>query len=312
MQKKQLIYRKPSYADGQLLMADDFIREQKYHAQARERHSLHLHGWGVVRGLEVTRAGDHEVGVSAGLAIDGRGREILLERAEVLDVQGAPVSSQLSVTIGHRAEWPDKGGERDRSIDCYAALRVSGGIEEHDVQLATVRIDDRGRIAVDGIDTAGRRLQRTPRVGWLRMPFRPIMIPPDQKDAQPPFRVGPTEAAAHKEYDGKPNARGAAGTMAILLPPQAIRIHRLRVAGAATEQKIQIELFKGGWDASHKKHEALKLIEREIGGAPYDETFVVPQEHSRVDGETSTLSLELRSTGYARVSLIAVELSYET
>ena len=309
MHKKQLMHRRPSYQDGQLLREGDFIREQQYHDTLLRRHSLHLHGTGVVRGLEVSSASDQSLAVSPGVALDGRGREILLEKAEVLDLSGAPASSQLSVTVGYRSEWQRK--DDDPNIDCFAMLRVSGGVDEYDVLLATVRLDDRGRIAAGGVDNSVRRLLRMPRVGWLRMPFRPIMVPQDQKDAQPPFRVGPTEAAAHKDYDGKPNTRGAAGTMAILLPPMAVRIHRLRVAGAANEQKVQVELFKGGWDAKAKKHDAVKLLEREITGAPFDETFPVPAELSRVDGETSTLSLELRSTSYSRVSLIAVELSYE-
>jgi hypothetical protein len=309
MQAKQLMHRRPSYEDGQLLLADDFIHQRQYHDHALRRHNLNLHGTGVVRGLEVRRASELSLSVSPGAAVDGRGRLILLERAEVLDLGGAPPSSQLSVTIGHRSERQRK--DDDHEIDCFAVLRVSGGLEEHDVLLATVRLDEHGRIEPEGVDGTVRRLLRAPRMGWLRMPFRPIMVPQDQKDAQPPFRVGPTEAAAHKDYDGKPNTRGAAGTMAILLPPQAVRIHRLRVAGAANEQNVQIELFKGGWDAKNKKHDAVRLIEREISGAPYDETFVIPPEFSRVDGETSTLSLELRSTGYSRVSLIAVELSYE-
>jgi hypothetical protein len=188
-----------------------------------------------------------------------------------------------------------------------------------------VQLDDRARVAANAISLAGRQHLRTPiapgsvtaaaldehlRKGWLRMPFRPTTIPQDQSDAQPPFRVGPTETVAHKEIDGRPNTRGAGGTMAILLPPQTMRIHRLRVAGAANEKKLVLELFKGGWDPHQKKHVAVPLLKQEIGGAPYDETFEIPHEHGDVHLECSTLSLELRSEGYARVSLIAIEVSY--
>jgi len=80
MQKRQLINKKPAYYRGQLLLEDDFIAEQRYHANARYRHSLNLHGWGIVRGLEVRHAGANEVVVSPGFAIDGRGHEIDLQR----------------------------------------------------------------------------------------------------------------------------------------------------------------------------------------------------------------------------------------
>ena len=207
----------------------------------------------------------------------------------------------------------------------FAVLRVAGGIEEGDVLLATVQLDDHGRIGPQAIGTAGRHRYRTPvapgsigadalddhlRRGWLKSPFRPIALPQDQADAQPPFRVGPTETVAHKELEEKPNTRGAAGTMAIQLPPQALHIHRLRVAGAANEKKIRLELFKGGWDPENRKHVAVSLLRHEIREGAFDETLEIPGENADVHLECSTLSLELRAEGYARVSLIAVEVSY--
>jgi hypothetical protein len=325
MQKKQLMTRKIAYEHGQLLLADDFIGEQQYHTHARYRHSVNLHGTGVVRGLEVTRAGDHSVSVSPGFAVDGKGREIELREAEVLELQGLQADASVSVTLGYRTERQDKDHEHDRTIDCYAVLRVASGVDEGDIVLATLQLDGQGRLGPQGIGTQARQRYRTLiapgsvtasslddtlRKGWLRMPFRPIAIPQDQSDAQPPFRVGPTETVAHKELDNKPNTRGAGGTMAILLPPQARCIHSLRVAGSANEKKITVELFKGGWDAQRKKHVAVQLLKHEISEGAYDETVPIPQEHAEVHLESSTLSLELRSQGYARVSLIAIELSY--
>lgn len=339
MQKKQLMHRRPSYQDGQLLLADDFIREQKYHDTLMHRHSLHLHGTGVVRGLEVSSASDQSLAVSPGVALDGRGREILLGKAEVLDLTGAPASSQLSVTVGYRSEWQRK--DDDPNIDCFAMLRVSGGVDEYDVLLATVRLDDRGRIAAGGVDNSVRRLLHMPRVGWLRMPFRPVAIPFDQENAPPPFRMGATKAVAHKlirdlakkekdssattpkrrwslEGDDK-NPYGAGGTMTIVLPPQATQVHKLRVAGDANEKKITFRLMKGGWDSKSMKHVAVNLLveeapdERryvEIEGSPYDRTFEVPEAKRLIDPECSTLSIELLCTGHGAVSLIAVQFSY--
>jgi hypothetical protein len=73
MQKKQLMHHKPAYENGQLLLADDFIREQRYHAHSLNRHALELHGVGVVRGLEVARASDSSISVNPGVAIDAAG-----------------------------------------------------------------------------------------------------------------------------------------------------------------------------------------------------------------------------------------------
>lgn len=323
MQKKQLMHYKPAYEDGQLLLADDFIREQRYHAHSLHRHALELHGVGVVRGLEVARASDSSISVGPGLAIDARGRQVVLSNAEVLDLQSAHAAGRMAVTLGYRTERQAEG-EHGREIGCYAVLRASAGIEEGDVVLAILQLDDHGRLPADGVSLVERRLlHRVPpgsvtieslhdalRVGWLRMPFRPTVMPQDQADAQPPFRIGPTESVAHKEIDGKPNTRGAAGTMAILMPPQARRIHRLRIAGAANDKKIWVELFRGGWDADKKEHVAQSLLKREIRGGAYDETFEIPPEHRELDHETGTLSMDLRSEGFAKVSLVAVQISY--
>jgi hypothetical protein len=325
MQKKQLLTRKPAYEHGQLLLAEDFIAEQQFHIHARYRHALNLHGTGVVRGLEVTRASDSSISVSPGFAVDGRGREIELRQSEVLELQGLPAASLLSVSVGYRTERPDKDREHDRTIDCYALLRVSSGIDEGDVLLANVQLDERARLGANAISTASRQRLRTSlapgsvtaaalddhlRKGWLRMPFRPIGLPQDQADTKPPFRVGPTEARAHQKWQDQPNTQGAGGTMAILLPPQATRIHQLRVAGAANEKKITVQLFKGGWDPQKRSHISELILKHEIPEGAYDVMVPIPDERAAVDSEYSTLSLELRADGFARVSLVAVEISY--
>jgi hypothetical protein len=331
MRKKQLIGKKPAYFQGQLLLKDDFIDEQKYHINERARHSLNLHGWGVVRGLEVTAAGDTSITISAGFAIDGKGHEIAINESEVLELSSFAPSSLLQITISFETEQPSKDRPR---IDCYGVLAASTGIEESSVVLATVQLDDRGKVKPDSISTATRRVVRmmlspgsinaealdpTLRIGWLRLPFRPIIIPQDTErkgegPPPPPFRVGATEARAHRELEGQPNTRGAGGTMAFPLPPGVTRIHRLRVAGEENEKKIRIELFRGGWDPVNKKHiggrsdPANKLLEREIPAGAYDETYDI--KGGDLDPLTSTLSIDIRSTGYVRVSLVAVEISY--
>lgn len=312
MRKTQLIAKRPAYHNGQLLLADDFIAEQKFHVHAGDRHSLNLHGWGVVRGLEVTRASDSAVHISPGYAIDGRGREIELRQGETLELQGVQANSQLSVSIGHRVEAP--GQEKVRMIECLAVLLVAGGIEEHDVMLATLQIDDRGRLGLDGIGTASRRSLQAAYKGWLRMPFRPIRIPEDQKNAPPPYRVGATQAVAHTVLDGKPNLRGAGGTMAIVLPPQVTGVHRLRVAGAANHKLVSVILFKGLWDPrklSLAKVELVKeIVEGKADAGAFDRKWAVAPELAEMDPECSTLSLEVRSEAYAAISLVALEVSY--
>ena len=101
--------------------------------------------------------------------------------------------------------------------------------------------------------------------------------------------------------------------MAIPLPPGVIQVHRLRVAGEENEKKLIITLVRGGWDAVNKKHigsktDKAKLIVKEIGSGAYDEIYEI--KGGELDAVSSTLSVDIRSTGYVTVSLIAVEISY--
>ena len=66
------------YFDRQFLRVDEFRDEQLYQLSLRRRHNNTQHTWGIVNGLEIA---DEEgaVVVKPGLAIDGYGRELLLQ-----------------------------------------------------------------------------------------------------------------------------------------------------------------------------------------------------------------------------------------
>ena len=326
MQKKHLINRKPAYRHGQLLLEDDFIDEQQFHVHARYQHASQLHGFGAVRGLEVTAAGDAAVSVSKGYAVDRRGREIELREPETLELHGLPPGALAWVTIGFRTEQSQAGeGGADHRIDCYAVLRIATGVELHDVRLASVQLDERGRLAHDAIHHAERdnlgsviapgsvtaeALDAQLRRDWVTLAFHPSSIPKDESDAQPAFRIGATEAQARRDLGGQPNTRGAAGTMAIVLPPGVRQLHRLRVAGAANEKKMVVRLLKGGFDPKTMKHARDELLVLEIGPGAYYETVDIPAGHRSLADRHRTLSIDIRAEGYVRVSLIALDVSY--
>jgi hypothetical protein len=323
VRKKQLIGNKNAYYRGQLLLEDDFIAEQEYHTRARHRHNLNVHGWGVVRGLDVTPSGDSAVSVSPGFAIDAKGREIELREPEVLDLSGQAPGTLVWVALGYDEDRPKKGSEREGRIECFSVLAASTGIEEVAVALATVKLDERSRLTLESISTLNRRelhtlltpgsvtpsaLDARLRKGWIRLPFRPTALPQDEEGAPPPFRVGPTEAVTHRKYPGvEPNTRGAGGTMAIPLPPGITTVHRLRVAGSENEKGTTVTLLIGGWDPNKKAHIAKQLVHDELKSGAYDRTYDVIS--GNVDPEYHTLAIEIRSKGYTKVSLVAVEVS---
>ena len=327
MQKKQLITRKPAYHHGQLLLEDDFIAEQQFHSEARYRHARSLHGFGVAHGLEVARAGELAITVSPGFAVDRRGHEIELREAEELELHGLPAGALAWVTIGYRSERAERGREADNRIDCYADLRIATGFEPNDVRLARIQLDERGRLEHHAINHQERDHLRTViapgsitaealdaqlRTGWITMAFHPSGIPRDEEDAQPPFRVGATQAVAHREFDGQPNQRGAGGTMTIMLPPGVQHIRRFCVAGADNERGMTVKLLKGGFDPRPRvmRHLRDEVATIEIGAGAYCETVEIHETHRTVGDRYRTLSVDIRAQGFASVSLVAIEVSY--
>lgn len=332
MQKKQLMVRKPAYRHGQLLLEDDFIDEQQFHVHARYAHSRWLHGLGVVHGLELSRGSDLSITVSAGYAIDRKGREIELREPETLEIVGLPAGTMAWVTLGYRTEHVEKEGNADRRIDCYAQLRVATGVETFDIRLGSVQLDERGRIAPDGIGHKERDTLRSPvasgavgpealapqlRSDWITFAFHPSPMALDEDDWRPPFRIGATQAVTHKEWEGKPNTRGGGGTMTIALPPGVRHIHRFRVAGSANEAGMSATLIKGGFDRDAKKHLRDVLLTLKPGVGAYFETGDIPESHhSPQDLQSSpqdrlrTLAVDIRAEGYVAISLVAIYVSY--
>ena len=325
MQKTQVIARKPSYRHGQLLLENDFIEEQRFHADARYLHARSLHGFGVVQGLEVTRTGDNAIGVSPGFAIDRRGHEIELREPETLEVHGLAAGTTAWVTLGYRTERPGKGDDTDNRINCLAYLRVAPGVEPNDVRLARLQVDERGRLGQDAVDHTERdrfrsmiapgsvtaeALDAQLRLDWVSMVFHPQALPRDERDFQPPFRIGATRAMAHKEYEDKPNTHGAAGTMGIVLPPGIRHIHRLRVAGEENEKGLTAKLIKGGFDPQTMQRQRDEIALLQVPPGPFCATVGIEEAHRSMRDRHRTLAIDIRSTGFASISLVAVEVSY--
>ena len=72
---------------GMLLGVADFEAEQAYHRGKQRLHNAWAHGWGVLWGLGVSvDTAKGEVAVAAGLALDGRGRELHNDLAQCVNV----------------------------------------------------------------------------------------------------------------------------------------------------------------------------------------------------------------------------------
>jgi hypothetical protein len=95
-----------NYYDQQFLREPDFTEEQEYHKDMRRRLNRSLHTTGVVEGLVVSKKNNQEITISAGMALDSAGREIIFGEAqdETIDVT---VNGTKFVTIKYTEEQTD-------------------------------------------------------------------------------------------------------------------------------------------------------------------------------------------------------------
>jgi len=320
------IGKRPNYIHGQLLLENDFLDEQKYHIEARRRHNLNLQDWGVVRGLSVTRAHDKTVRIGPGAAIDASGNDIVLDDSNVVDLSAFRPHDRICICLAYEEA---QGAAETKRVDCYAAVTLAKDSEARGgLILATVTLDDQGKVSEEAIDYSQTKYARLAagsitaaqlhddlRKGWLRLPFRPapMVEGPEQgvEAGLPAFRVGATEALSPDPKEAGEKDRGAAGTMAIPIPPSVRRVTRFRIAGMENKGEISFLLIRGGWDQNNMKYARDVLIEEKITRKePFMEVYTVKEKETALDPECHTLSLWLKGTRRTAISLIAVEFVY--
>ena len=329
---RTIIEQRPSYYHGQLLLKDDFLAEQNYHVDARRRHCKNMHGWGVVHGLTVTRGGARSVIVNPGFALDEAGSEILIQESQTIELTNVAPNQRLKVHLVYEEDRPsDENGTAPRNrLSSYAAVIITestAGVPG--VTLATVQLDGQATVKEGGIDYSQTRYARSVapesitaaelhtslRKGWLRMPFRPdaMIEGPEEEDGGgkerlPEFRLGATQALSpgHRE-DGDVD-EGAAGTMAIPIPPGVKHVLRVRVAGGDNAGGIRLRLIVGGWDKSQNQFFRKTIVDEKITAAPFLETFAITE--AALDPEYHTLAVWLRGFKRTSISLVAVEFAY--
>jgi hypothetical protein len=93
-------FERNAYWMGKLMLPRDFIDEQRYVIDKLRHHHVHLHGWGVVCGLQVvphdTAACRHRfVCVEPGVAIDCCGHDVILPERDCIDLLAVPAIKAL-------------------------------------------------------------------------------------------------------------------------------------------------------------------------------------------------------------------------
>ncbi len=176
------------YYDRQFLQAADLNADQLYHRQMRWRHNLSLHSWGILAGLEVQPPeGDvsDTVTVTAGMALDGYGRELV-----------------LSQNVVHRQKL-----NRDQAYDIWLIYH-----EE-----ITTQTDSRNRCSASA---DASRYQEKPQVVVTLTsqrqspdPARPNAVPTGDLDFSPE-RMPPDDGRPWPVFLGRLDNRDAGGTRA--------------------------------------------------------------------------------------------------
>lgn len=118
-QKKQdrYLFVKNRYYPGKLLHASDFVREQEYGNAKLEFLNRKFHGWGVIQGLEVRTGEGDALLITAGSAIDHRGRfvvvpEDVVTSPEKLARPGSETGREFILGI----RYDEKQVDRERSL----------------------------------------------------------------------------------------------------------------------------------------------------------------------------------------------------
>lgn len=91
---------RPNFFTGQLLSAEDLKAEQEYLRKKQKLHNRHLHGCGIVFGLEISITKDNRILINSGLALDTDGNEIV--SCKPIEIEPLVNKSSLYIIITYK------------------------------------------------------------------------------------------------------------------------------------------------------------------------------------------------------------------
>src|SRR5262245_26428702 len=97
------------YYDGEYLKDDEFIDEQKYHIDRRQRHDRLLHVAGVCEGLVPSVGDSKTIKITAGTAIDDQGHTILLDTDQTITLKSETGQLNIVITFAEQEDRPADG-----------------------------------------------------------------------------------------------------------------------------------------------------------------------------------------------------------
>ena len=147
------------YFTGEFLVEKDFTDEQAYHIDMRRRHNRLFHGFGVVDGLVVSRTADRQVQITAGSAIDGQGREVVVGDTLSYLLKGG--GTTLYLTLAYEEALLDADRSPQTGVSDFtrwteqAVLGESATLPPNDGSVIVIaRLALKGAGVIDVIDTS--------------------------------------------------------------------------------------------------------------------------------------------------------------
>lgn len=305
------------YFDHQFLKVHDFQAEQDYHVEMRRRHNRLLHGWGVVEGLEVRQKSQREITIEPGMAIDNKGREIVISGPLTCQLVSVERNTHVFITLTYEETWDEVDRYSSGGIDDHTRVSESHKIEERKdavrdgsvITLARVHLNENGHIL--RVETNVRKLVATrgSAVGWVRLSFKPVrmevlrvgehLVRPKEWDPSIEFIVDVGSA-----YCGD---KGARGTMQIPVPPGASRVTHFRICGT-TQRRLELEWVRAGWNSDESRADHKTLVKRVLDRAAerehFDERVAVEDELQRLT-DSHSLAISVVAEGTTTIWLVA-------
>lgn len=156
--------RRVRFFDGQYLVDQDFVDEQKYHIDRERRLGKVLRISGIVEGLAVSAPGANTIAVAGGTAIDKDGRMIVLAQERRITLTGATfndkqgirlllVFRELETEMATTGSLSERRWSEDPQVVAVTTDGQSSEPIKHPnlptVQLAQLRLDNKGLITID-------------------------------------------------------------------------------------------------------------------------------------------------------------------
>lgn len=271
------VEKRVRFFDGQHLLDQDFIDEQKYHIDRQRRHNPTLHIAGVADGLEVKPAASgatasaHPVTVTAGTAVDLDGRQLVLAQDQTIDLALATYRNKIAsiyITYAKTAADPQKAGGIESDSRWQERPEIVAEVKGQAIKrgyplllLGELTLDGNGAITNNNAavrEYSGLR---------LRLPGPNAQAPTLRSDANGRVTLTGDLAVTGKVGIGTTNPNAQVDVRENVNGKLALRIHNTRTTAVGT----QTALIFGGYRDNDSNEVVGKIQVRNNQGGRLDD-----------------------------------------